>query len=139
MEIFGYSNVAIIVNPAPMEQAIALKCAIEAKVKQSGKDISHIAGSLQIGGMLDPAIIDLILALASDIDINKYIMDCLERCTYNKNKITSRTFDDVNARKDYYKIALECIKVNIWPFYEGLISEWTAKTGTIPDEGQMSL
>lgn len=129
MEFFGTKQIKIVINPAESEAAFALKNAIHAKVKLPKLDLSGVRTSVfESVKDLDiedfaTTVVETMLVVDADKAVNEALLACLAKCTYNSEKITMRTFDSVDARKDYYRIVRECIKVNIIPFYEGLISE----------------
>jgi len=134
-EFLGSTGAKVVINAAPMEDAIALKCAIHAKIAIPEIDLKSLKkGTKSIIDDMDIKIlIEAILQVDADPEVNKCFMKCLERSTYDREKITARTFDDPENRKDYYKIITECFKVNILPFYEGLISEWSALISKLPN------
>ena len=66
------------------------------------------------------AIKNAILQLLGSDQIEKYLFDCMARCTYQGQKITTATFDTEEARGDYLPIALEVIKLNVLPFFKNL-------------------
>lgn len=65
----------------------------------------------------------LALAVDSSPAVYKALFACLKRCTYNGQSITEATFEDEKAREDYYEIVIECLRVNLSPFFKGLISK----------------
>lgn len=58
-------------------------------------------------------------ALASD-EIEAALKPCLKRCLYGDFKIDENTFEDVEARQDYFTVCFEVIKENLLPFVKGL-------------------
>lgn len=63
-----------------------------------------------------------ILAVSGDESVRKSIFKCLQRCLYNGEKITEQTFENPEARKDYYPVIVACITENISPLLEGVFS-----------------
>jgi hypothetical protein len=59
----------------------------------------------------------------SDKNLRKCIFKCLERCTFDKVKITKDFFETSENREFYYPIVTECIKVNLKPFMKPLFSK----------------
>lgn len=131
MEFLGVTGVKIVINPAPSEQAFALKNAIHSKIKipKINSGIFNSTGNVlekikdMDGGEFVNILTNTMLEVDSDPKVNAALLECFVSCTYKSERITQRTFDDVNARKDYYLIVRECLKANLLPFYEGLISE----------------
>lgn len=108
-KLIGKSGKEIVINPAPWKDAKELKRAIEAAAatvkiptKISADDIS---GLLNIALLVD-----------SSKEVESALWPCLIRCTRNNMKITEETFDDTEARKDYYEIIAACVKENFGPF-----------------------
>ncbi len=64
---------------------------------------------------------EMCLAVKSSKRVRDRMFDCLKRSTYNDQKITVSTFDNVNARADYYPIFIACLKENILPFFTFLV------------------
>lgn len=65
--------------------------------------------------------------------IEKCLLKCLERCTYNAAsgegagvdlKITTDTFEPVERRDDYMKVCAEVVKENVLPFGKSLYAEF---------------
>ena len=100
------SGAEVTINLASWEAAKALKKAIE----------REIAGN---GGLN----LATVLMVDSSDAVDAALMTCLARCLYNKEKITSVTFDKAEARGDYYDIAIACVKENLGPLAESLLSK----------------
>lgn len=132
MEFLGASGKKIVINAAPAEQAFALKNAIHSKLKIPKLNTAFIkAGE---GSFMDKlkdmdsgdivnSLAHTLLEIDSDEKVNVALIACFNSCTYDSERITQRTFDNVSAREDYYLVARECLKANLLPFYKGLISE----------------
>lgn len=54
--------------------------------------------------------------LRSAPDVQDALWRCLEKCTYNDQKITKATFEKIEARQDYEVIVEACIAENKSPF-----------------------
>jgi maltooligosyltrehalose synthase len=52
--------------------------------------------------------------------IEKALEPCLKRVTYNGLKIDANTFEDVEARQDYFLVCYEVAKENLLPFTKSL-------------------
>lgn len=114
METFtAPSGMEVMIAPAPWAQAKLLKMAIQKELRGEAlvfnQDLTLILTSL--------------LHIDSSAEVDRCLWPCLARCTRNGEKITEATFNDADARQDYYKIAGECIRVNFRPLWESLISE----------------
>ncbi len=135
VEFIGASGKKIIINPAPAADAFALKNAIHAKLhipkinldelKKGKGNISDKIKDMDVSEIL-ATLAENILTLDSDKDVNAALMGCLIRCTYDSEKIVLGTFDNIEAREDYYEIIEQCVRINLVPFYKGLISKWKA-------------
>lgn len=119
-EILTQNKVKAVISMAPFEDGIRLKNAIVNGLADSGIKIE----SLNMDADIDMStILSAVMRLDGSEEVNKAIMACLERCTYNSEKITPHLFDDEKAREDYYEIVIDCVRVNIAPFFKGLASK----------------
>ena len=109
------SGAEIAINMAPWRDAKHLKNALE-------KETAAL-GSLP-EGVQDMASIISMLKIDSSPDFDAALWPCLARCTRNNEKITEETFNDIEARRDYYEIVLACIKENLAPLVESLFSKF---------------
>lgn len=100
------SGADVEINTAPWKDAKALKRTIEREIALSG-------------GISLPTV----LLVDSSEMVDAALWPCLVRCTYNKEKITESTFDKPEARGDYYDIVQECVKVNLGPLVQSLLSK----------------
>lgn len=109
------------INPADFEAAENLKNAVLKELGASGIDIDGVSfdSEIEVSSFLNTA-----LKAASSQDIQAALYACLIRCTFEGEKITKDTFEPVENREHYYPIMLECLKVNLTPFFKGLISQF---------------
>lgn len=119
-EFKSTSGAKVKINPADFEDAMDLQSAIMKEVsktdfKMDGIDMNNESS---FGGLIKVA-----MSVASSKDVRDIIFKCLVRCTYEGQKITPKTFEDVDARRDYYEIVIACLKENLSPFFEGLLSK----------------
>ena len=77
----------------------------------------------QMGGMLD-ALIDIITSK----EVEDMAFKCMERCTYNNEKITRDTFEKEERRGDFFPVAFKVITENIRPFMSRLLSGLQAES-----------
>lgn len=120
MEFTAQSGAKVRINPADFRDAMALKSAIAKEISKSDFDLS--AGSLT--DKIDIAdFAKIALAVDSSDAVYDCVFKCLVRCTYDGQKITEATFEDVNSRQDYYEIVIACLKENLLPFFGGLVSK----------------
>jgi hypothetical protein len=61
--------------------------------------------------------------LLSNSDIEKAGKQCLKKCTYDGLKIDDRTWNAVEARKDYLFAIFFALKENCSPFLAGVLSD----------------
>lgn len=71
----------------------------------------------EIGGLLD-AVVDVITSK----EVEDLIFKCMERCTYDDEKITRATFEKEERRGDFLYVAFEVLKANVNPFMSHLTS-----------------
>ena len=132
-------NGKAVINVADWRSAMALKNAIAKEFSASDFDLSGIdAKSIKDIGNLDLNVITPFLKVIMQVDsseaVNAAIMQCLAKSTYNSERITADTFEDTEARADYYEIVFECLKVNLLPFFGGLISKLSLATQSVSAE-----
>lgn len=122
MEYKSESGAKVVINPADWRDAVALKSAIAKELSKSDLsiDIETISKSQDI-----TEFVKLFLVLDSSDVVYAAVFKCLIRCTYKGEKIEEATFEDLEAREDYYEIVFNCIKENISPFFKGLRSRFS--------------
>jgi hypothetical protein len=112
-EFTAPSGVTVVINPAPWKDAKALKKAIEREVD---------LGALNLSGGFE-GVVTAILAVDASDAVDAALAPCLARCLRDGQKIVDATFDDVEARADYYDIVVACIKENLSPLVVSLFSK----------------
>lgn len=126
-EFLTNNNKKAVINPAQMNDALYLKRVVFKELASAGIDIeSFITKAKNDKSLLDGdfdfnAIIAPIFGLLSSEEIDTAILRCLARCTYDHEKITAETFEKEEAREDYYHLVLECLRINLTPFFRGLV------------------
>ena len=127
MEFKSQNGVDVKINPADFISAMKLKNSVLKAVKESGVDISKIDLEKITAASLQP-IIEVVLSADTNEDVEKALFKCLERCTYNGERIIRDTFEPIEAREDYYEIVINCLKENLAPFFKNLISKLKSLT-----------
>lgn len=65
---------------------------------------------------------DVFLSCLTSKEVEDATLDCLKRCTYNGERITSwDIFDNLKAREDYMTVCVEVVKFNLTPFMKNLL------------------
>ena len=65
---------------------------------------------------------DVFLECLTSKEVQAATLECLKRCTYNGQRITSwDIFEDVKAREDYMSVCTEVVKFNLTPFMKNLL------------------
>lgn len=103
------SGAEIVINAAPWQDAKRLKAAIENEAAKSQVPTNFSAENLS-------AVFGTALKIDSSPEVDAALWPCLIRCTRGGKKIVESTFDDVEARSDYYEIIMACVKENFLPF-----------------------
>lgn len=119
MEFKTNSGVPVVINPAPFEDALALQNVV-------GNPVLGI--NTQIGpdfNIDNTAKAHVLAAVASNAAVQKEVMKCLTRCTYDGQKITPTTFEEAKAREDYFEVAVACVQENIRPFVNSLFLQFS--------------
>lgn len=115
-EFIGNSGKKIVITLADWPDAKRLKNAIMREAAKAG---------LKLGdGMATDALsfIQAAMLVDSSDEVDAALQPCLARCTRGNIKITENTFNDGEARKDYYQIVTACINENCRPLAESLLS-----------------
>lgn len=126
MEFTTQNGSKVVMGYADFEDAMDLQSAIlkeasKADFSLEGIDLSK---DVDFSGLIKAG-----MSVAASKEVRELIFKCLARCTYNGDKITKKVFEDPEARKDYYEIILACLKENLRPFFEGLISQLSPFVG----------
>jgi hypothetical protein len=140
-DLITASGAKVRVTAAPFGDAMALKNALVRELANSGISLSSkVLADLQAFGAQADVDVGTLMAHFMRLDssplVNDAIAKCLERCTYNSMKITADTFEDVDARGDYYEIVFACVKENITPFLKGLASKLSNLGALIQSQSQ---
>jgi len=62
----------------------------------------------------------------SNAEIRKAGDKCLVKCIYNGQRVTAKTWEPIEARKDYLYAMFHALKDNVAPFFEGAFSSLKA-------------
>jgi hypothetical protein len=124
-EIKSISGKVIKINEASFEDCCQLQELIASILAETGLDLNNIdfnnlnefVKNTDIDFILKP-----ILKMISNKEFRQIIFKCLNRSLYDNERITPELFDIVENRGDYYPIVIECLKVNILPFFSKLLS-----------------
>lgn len=114
---------------ASFQDATALKNAILKELKNAGIKIER---KQEINIELLESLLPFIVGFETSPEVNNALFKCLERCLYNDAKITKETFEEVEARSDYYEIVGRCIYTNLFPFFKNLPSLFTELVQKMP-------
>lgn len=110
----GKSGANIVINIAPWQDAKRLKMAVEIEAGKAGIKINTESDV--------STLVAAILKIDGSPEVDALLWPCLARCTRNDTKILESTFDDAEARRDYYEIISACMKENFAPLAESLFS-----------------
>lgn len=82
---------------------------------------------------------DVVVSALTSEEVEKALFKCLERSTWNSAKVVPILFDDEpEARKDYYAMAVNVVKVNCLPFFEQALSALKTRLGQKKDASPAS-
>lgn len=119
-ELKTQSGATAQINVAPFEDALTLNNLVTPYLATVGV-VADSNANIKMEDLMK-----VMVTAATDAGIQAQMMKCMARCTYNGQKITQSTFETVEARGDYYEVALACVKENITPFVNGLFSQFSA-------------
>jgi len=113
------------------KEVMQLKKAVEKAIQRQGLvididgvDMENIMNSKVSEGSVS-SIISSILAVDTSEDVERLLFVCAERATYDNHKINAEFFehpDNTGNWELYYPIMFEVLKVNLSPFFKGLLS-----------------
>ena len=116
----------LIITPSTFDEATDLKDAVENAIKE-GRLCIDIKDSSIDNLSLDSitpdsftSLLNVILTLDSGKRVRQCLFVCAERAVLGEDKIDKDFFETVENREYYYKIMLEVLKVNLFPFFKGL-------------------
>jgi hypothetical protein len=122
-------GISVKIGICPFSDAGKLKTVIVRELKNSNIDFGSLIKEFEskIGQDISSlskesfnTIAQTILSTAGSSEIERSIFPCLTRSTYDDKKILPDTFDDLDARAEYFKIISLCIKLNVFPFFMNL-------------------
>ncbi len=67
---------------------------------------------------------DLFCAGFSSKKVEECLKECLKKATYNGARISSDTFEPVEARQDYMQVCFEVAQENVAPFTKSLYAKY---------------
>lgn len=76
------------------------------------------------------ALLQAATAAATSEAVMDALWPCLKRSTIDGEKITQESFDDEELRGDFFPVAIECVKVNLLPFWRPLLSKLSGAENT---------
>lgn len=102
---------------APFEAASTLNKALMKELLKVDIDMNADLG--------DPSVLKvLICTVGSSKEIMDAAMECMKKCAYDGQRITSEEiFESEEARGDYYEIVRNVIIENVRPFLKALLSQ----------------
>lgn len=117
------SGASVTVAPAPYVDAKRMKKAIQRELGAGSHMLQGIKFDTAKPFDMDAApLLGLLMQVDGSEGFDAALWPCLARCTRNGDKVIESTFDDPEARKDYYEIVIACVKENIGPLAAGLLS-----------------
>lgn len=118
-EFKSTSGKKVVINPADTDAFFDLKDKIQKAAADSGIEIK---GASDIMDTDVASLVKVVFQVDSDKSVRDALFAALTRSTRDGQKITKDTFDDVDARQDYYEIMKACVEVNYVPFFAPLRS-----------------
>lgn len=105
----------VVLNPCSLMDAFKLKSKIQKALLEN---------NISIETALNQDLGQVLMALDSSEEIFLAMFECLKKSTYNDVRITQETFEQDEAKGDLYEIFFNCLKVNIYPFFKPLLSQF---------------
>lgn len=132
----------VVIGQASFQNAIGLKNAVQKALLVSKIDIASIElGNLegidlkdvsfdQVKGLIN-TLSQVGFSIDSDPEVNKYFLACLERSTFDGERINAEAFERIEIRESYYEIMFACFKEVLSPFFAPLFSKLKTYEKTI--------
>jgi hypothetical protein len=117
----------LMISPASFSDAMALQKAIGRALKGTKLELpDSVTTDVSPEKLGD--IIGAVLNVATSDDVEAALFACASRAVYgaDREKISRDFFETLENRELYYPIMVEIIKVNIGPFFKGLVSKFAA-------------
>tara|TARA_R110002126_G_scaffold34891_6_gene107628 strand:- start:620 stop:1048 length:429 start_codon:yes stop_codon:yes gene_type:complete len=135
-EIKSLDGRVIKIKMASFDDTCDMKDIIESTLAETGLDLDSLGSDKESLADMDiDFILKPILKITSNKEFRKILFKCLERSSIDGEKITRDTFELVENRGEYYPIVLECLKVNILPFFAPLLSRFIGLKGLLKGVG----
>lgn len=110
------SGAELKLNPAPFVDAHALLKAFLAEAK--GIDVK---GDGEMANMMK----NVFCAAFTSPSLEAALKKCMEKCTYNAQKIVDDTWEPLQARGDYLEVCYLVAEENLKPFTKSLYAQFT--------------
>ena len=141
MEFNTTNGVAVEIKMATWKDACSLKKAVAKAIRGTKLFQNFNSNNINLMDIKLDSLLQTLIDIETSDEFDKAVMDCLRCCIYDKGgknlKITAQLFDDIpEAREEYYEIMTKCLEENLRPFFKSLVSEFSNRLATIPDENQ---
>lgn len=116
------SGAELTLNIASWDEADALQQAVirELIAVQFDMDLKNLFGD-DVSSKDINTIKNAVFQIAQSKAVRAALAPCLERCLYNGQKLTLKdTFNSPSARRDFYPVVWEVMKLNLAPFFADL-------------------
>lgn len=122
MQFTTKSGARVVITQASFSEAMALKNAVASEISKSGISLD-LKGGLSETNIDIADLMRVFFQIDSSQNVQAALFQCLARCLRNGEKVTFDTFEETDARADYYEIIFACARENLTPFFSGLLSE----------------
>ena len=123
------SGAKVEITLSDFDTAFDLQTAIIKAIRQNGLvdigviDFANLAADWRpFAGMF--------MDIITSKEVKDMVFKCMERCTYNNEKIARDTFEKEERRGDFFEVALKVATENIRPFWNRLLSRLQAEAST---------
>lgn len=126
-EFKGENGDRIVINTTSMANVKALRKCLAQELLKQNIDITNVESISALkqqmtGAVLIGLIKNVLCSLECSEEFDRVMEKCLKDCTFRGITISEQLFDDIEeAREDYDKIRLECIKENLAPFFKKVV------------------
>ncbi len=113
---------------ATLEVAIAPFAAGNRLMKTVARELSVVKFDFEVKSLSELMAQDInvlkniLFQLIQSDALDAAVQECMKKCLYNGERITSATFESESARPDYVPVVGEVMVANLRPFFAGLAS-----------------
>jgi hypothetical protein len=115
-------GVELRVTPASFELADELQNEVMRALEKS---------DITLDTEIDANILNPLLSVAGSKEIKKLLFECCKTVLFGEETVNKDFFEKVENRELFYPIMIEVMRVNLLPFFQGLLSQFQGGGGIL--------